>query len=130
MITKDQTINKYCCLYVSEFHLEMILLPFIKKNINSSNIIIFTEYDLEDSIKKLLDRTNFKTEEKEQILDVKYWTNKNIEILENNKFNNYTIIINGSKNEVVIGPDTAPPESKAIIVNIFGVINISNIAEI
>ena len=100
MITKEQKINKYCCLYVSDFHLEMILLPFIKNSINNSNVIIFTEKNLENTIKILLDRTNFKIEDKEQILDIKYWTNDKNEDLLNYNLKDCTIIINGSRNYI------------------------------
>ena len=97
MITKEQKINRYCCLYMSDFHLEMILLPFIKNNIDKSNVIIFTENNLADTIKILLDRINLKTEDKNKILDLKNWTNEKIEVLKDEKFKSYTIIINGSK---------------------------------
>ena len=97
MITKEQNIKKYCCLYVSDFHLEMILLPFIKTNLNNSNIIIFTENNLENTINKLLERTNFKIEDKDKILKLKSWTNKKIEVLKSDSLKKYTIIINGSK---------------------------------
>ena len=33
MITKEHETKKYCCFYASDFHLEMILLPYIKNNI-------------------------------------------------------------------------------------------------
>ena len=33
MITKEHKVKKYCLFYASDFHLEMILLPYIKKNI-------------------------------------------------------------------------------------------------
>ena len=97
MITKEQIIHKYCCLYVSDFHLEMILLPFIKNNIDKTNVIIFTEKDLDKTIRILLDRINLKKEDKNKILDLKNWTNERIEIIKSKKLRNYTIIINGSK---------------------------------
>ena len=43
MITKESKAVKKCCLYASDFHLEMILLPYIKERINKSNFIIFTQ---------------------------------------------------------------------------------------
>lgn len=97
MITKEQIIHKYCCLYVSDFHLEMILLPFIKSNIDKTNVIIFTEKNLDKTVRILLDRINLKKEEKNKILDLKNWTNERIEVIKNENVKNYTIIINGSK---------------------------------
>jgi len=99
MITKEQNKKKYCCFYVSDFHLEMILLPYIKKNIDNSKIVIFTEENLLDTIKILLDRTNFDTEEKNKILDLHYWNNKKIESLSNNN-EKHIFIINGSINYI------------------------------
>ncbi len=97
MITKKQKINKNCCLYVSDFHLEMILLPYLKRRMNNSEILIYTQNDLAESIKTLLDRTNLNIEDKEKILNIKYWDNKNINKNKNENSKEYTIIINGNK---------------------------------
>ena len=95
MITKELNIKKYCCFYVSDFHLEMILLPYIKKHIDNSKIIIFTEEDLLGTIKILLDRINFSEVEKNKILDLHYWNSKRIKKLIN-KDEKYVFIINGN----------------------------------
>lgn len=97
MITKKQKINKNCCLYVSDFHLEMILLPYLKRRMKNSEILIYTQNDLVESIKILLDRTNLNIEDKEKILNIKYWDNKNINKNKNENSKEYTIIINGNK---------------------------------
>ena len=96
MITKESKITKYACFYVSNYHLEMILLPYIKNKIDKSNIVIFTEENLQDTINTLLSRTNFRQEEKKQILNLHYWNNnKEVKI---SKLNNqeYSFIVNGS----------------------------------
>ena len=68
--------KKMYVFYVSEFHLEMILLPFVNKKIEEKEkIIINTEYDLEDTMKVLLNRMNFKEENKEKILGLN-WNKK------------------------------------------------------
>lgn len=68
--------KKMYVFYVSEFHLEMILLPFVNKKIEEKEkIIINTEYDLEDTMKVLLNRMNLKEENKEKILDLN-WNKK------------------------------------------------------
>ena len=97
MITKKQKINKNCCLHVSDFHLEMILLPYLKRRMKNSEILIYTQNDLAESIKILLDRTNLNIEDKEKILNIKYWDNKNINKNKNENSKEYTIIINGNK---------------------------------
>ena len=97
MITKEQNINKYCCLYVSDFHLEMILLPFIKNKMDSSKILFFTQKNLYESVQKVLERTNLNLNNKNKILNIKNWNNKKIEIVSNEKDDEYTIIVNGDK---------------------------------
>ena len=62
--------------YVSEYHLEMILLPFVNRKIEEQEkIIINTEYNLEDTMKVLLNRMNLKEENKEKILGLN-WNKK------------------------------------------------------
>ena len=97
MFTKECNSNKYCLFYVSEFHLEMILLPYIKEKIDKMDIKIYTEDNLTEGIKLLLDRTNFTKEDKNKILKLN-WDNKqlgnDIKVTKDNS----VIIINGSIN--------------------------------
>ena len=65
MVTEEQKGKKLCCFYASEYHLEMILLPYIKNNLKNSNFTIFTQKDLSKSINLLLERINLKKEEKD-----------------------------------------------------------------
>ena len=62
MITKELDGLEKCCIYANDFHLEMILLPYIKENFEENKFIIFTENDLEGTIKTLLERTNLPDE--------------------------------------------------------------------
>lgn len=96
MITNEQEISKYCCLYVSEFHLEMILLPYIKHKIEKSKVIIFTEKNLKGSVEFLLDRLNLNNNDKKILLNIDSWeTNEFNQEYEKNQ--EYTIIINGDE---------------------------------
>ena len=92
MITKEFKLKKYCCLYASDFHLEMILLPYVKKNINKFKIVILTEEDLSESIKQVLDRTNLPEDEKNKILNLN-WENKKEDFSNIEEFT--SIIVNG-----------------------------------
>lgn len=94
MVTKEHDIKKYCCFYVSDFHLEMILLPYIKNNINKCKIVIFTEDNLKDSVKILLERTNFNNEDKNKILSLN-WNDKIKEKITIETLENSTVVING-----------------------------------
>ena len=94
MITKEQQTKKYCCLYASDFHLEMILLPYIKNNIDNTKFKIFTQTDLSKSMKILLNRTNLNIEEKNEMMKLDWKINKK-EKIERENLNNCTVIING-----------------------------------
>lgn len=99
MVTKEQDLKKYCCFYVSDFHLEMILLPYIKNHMKQTKFIIFTERNLSESMKILLDRTNLDFNQKKEILDLN-WKNSKQEDMNDYDFNECTIIINGSFNYI------------------------------
>lgn len=132
MITKEQDVKKYCCFYVSDFHLEMILLPYIKSNIDKTKFVIFTEENLSKSMKLLLDRTNLNLNEKNKMENLN-WNNKKIEDIFNYNFKNSTIIINGSKKYISkINEEIEKKEAEKI--NIIDCYNINekslNVAEI
>ena len=77
-----------------EFHLEMILLPFIKKHLENSIINIITENNLMDTLKVVIERVNLDNESKEKILNLG-WNNHKLIINKKNKKQN-VVIINGS----------------------------------
>lgn len=98
MITKETKICRYCCFHASNFHLEMILLPYIKNNLHKAKIVIVTEEDLSDSIQVLIERINIEEIYKKEILNLG-WNNSSI----NNEENNYEkniFIINGDMNYI------------------------------
>ena len=43
MVTKEGNSQRKCCLYASDYHLEMILLPYIENKIDESNFVIITQ---------------------------------------------------------------------------------------
>lgn len=91
MVVENNKIEKLCCFYVSDFHLEMILIPYINKKIEE-NIIIKTERDLKDTVEILVSKMNLNKENKEKILSLE-WNGK-----ENKKIEDKSnIIIIGKK---------------------------------
>lgn len=101
MITKEHYIKKTGLFCVSDYHLEMILLPYIKERIDEPNIII-TENSLEESINVLLTKVNLDENDKEKIRSLN-WKNTDdfkIEEINNMKDKNVNIIINGSYNYI------------------------------
>lgn len=104
MITKELETNKMCLFCASEYHLEMILLPYIKERINDSKFIIFTEKDLNETLNVLLTKINLDEKVKKQIKELNWKKEDNLKfdelkkILKNNKEIN--IIINGEYNYI------------------------------
>ena len=78
MVVENIQIKKICSFYVSEFHLGMILLPYISQKIERKEpILIVSEKNLLNSIKELVSKVNLKEEIKNQILNLK-WNCSNI----------------------------------------------------
>lgn len=91
VVTNDKNIKKMCSFYASDFHLEMIILPYIEEKIKENKEIrIITENSLEESMNILLSKMNLKN--KDEILNID-WKNSNI----NNINDNTVLIINGTE---------------------------------
>ena len=125
MITKEQSGTKNCCFYASDFHLEMILLPYIKQRINKTNFMILTENDLENTFATLLGRTNLNDKEKEKILSIG-WKNDYLkkmvkidEYIKNNE--KLTIIINGDEKFNRIVKESININSKVNVIDCYEV---------
>lgn len=93
MVVQNERKEKICCFYVSEFHLEMILVPYINERINE-DITILTEKKLKETLEMLISKMNLKKENKEKILnlgwdgDKKIKENSNIIIIGTPKYIN------------------------------------------
>ena len=76
MISKFENTNedvkkqeRVCSFYVSDYHFEIITLPYIEKEIKENHdVIILTENDLENTIKKVLENVNLSGDEKTKSL--------------------------------------------------------------
>ena len=95
MVVKDKKIEKVYSSYVSEYHLEMILVPFINSKIEEKEtVVIETEYDMNETLNTLLSKLNLKEENKEKILRLG-WNKK-----ENNIESKDNVIIIGNKDYI------------------------------
>lgn len=91
LVTNDKNIKRVCSFYVSDFHLEMIILPFISEKIKENKKIkIITENSLEESMKILLSKINIKN--KEDILSIN-WENNYIDEISDDT----VMVINGTE---------------------------------
>ena len=96
-MNKDKkTKEKICAFYASDYHFEMISLPYIDKQMeNKDEIIILTENNLEETMKTLLNKTNLKDDKKKKILKLN-WKNNDSE-----KFETIRTIINQEKDMII-----------------------------
>ena len=91
MIKADESKEKICMFYASDYHFEMISLPYINKNLKeNNNVLVLTENDLNSTIDKLLSMLNLNEEEKNKISKVNWNNNKEekykeIELINKNK---------------------------------------------
>ncbi len=96
MKNNQNTEEKTCAFYASDYHFEMISLPYIEKNLEKDNeIIVLTENNLQDTINTLLSKTNLKEEKKQKIQKINWKVNdeEKIEKINNNIRNNKDTII-------------------------------------
>ena len=53
--------EKICMFFASDYHFEMISVPYINKNLkNNKNVIVITENDLNQTIEEFLSKVNIK----------------------------------------------------------------------
>ena len=72
MVLEEKKVKNICNFYVSEYHLEIMLLPYISKKIdNEENITIITEIDLESTLNVVIERINLDKDKKEKIKKIK-----------------------------------------------------------
>lgn len=93
MVLEEKKVKNICNFYVSEYHLEIMLLSYISKKIdNEENITIITEIDLESTLNVVIERINLDKDKKEKIKKIG-WNIQNIE----NIIPNTNVILIGSK---------------------------------
>ena len=82
MKKNQDTKERLCAFYASDYHFEMMSLPYISKKIDEKDeVIILTENNLEKTIQTFLTKINLKEEKKRQILKLN-WKNSQEEKLE------------------------------------------------
>ena len=105
MLENKNSKDKVCAFYASDYHFEMMTLPYISKKLDESKkVVILSENNLNDTINVLMERTNLKTDKKNKILNLN-WNNNDLEkfrmISENVKNKEQTIIfVKGKENYI------------------------------
>ncbi len=102
-IARGDKRERLCSFYASDYHFEMISIPFIQKEIKDKNkIVILTENNLEETVKTVLNRTNLDENDKNEIMKIGWnkSTEEKIENLKEEKLQEQTIFIKGSKDYI------------------------------
>ena len=104
MVYTNDNIKKICNFYVSDWHLAVMLLPYINKEINKgTKITTVFQNNMRNNIETLVRKLNLKNEK--EILQID-WNTKNNSILERYVKENLSggeenlFIINGDKEYV------------------------------
>lgn len=78
MMKKNKRKEKICLFFASDYHFEMISLPYINENLKKNkNVIIMTENNLDSSVDKVLSNVNLAKEEKDKITKID-WKNDDL----------------------------------------------------
>ena len=96
MNKNQKTKEKTCAFYASDYHFEMISLPYINKKLDESKeIIVLTENNLKETIKTLVSKINLNEGKKVDILKID-WENNDL-----NKFKKINEDIKSKKDMVI-----------------------------
>ena len=105
MMKENKSKEKICLFFASDYHFEMITLPYINEKLKENkNIVIVTENNLEETMKKVISRVNLNENEKKEILKID-WKSDNFskfkEIKELNKKSDEVIVfVKGKENYI------------------------------
>ena len=105
MIKENKREEKLCLFFASDYHFEMISLPYINESLKKNkNVIIMTENNLDNTVNKVLENVNLAKEDKERITKID-WKNNDLdkfkEVKNANKEGKETLIfIKGKENYI------------------------------
>ena len=105
MMKENKREKRLCLFFASDYHFEMISLPYINENLKKdNNVIIMTENDLNGTVDKLLSNINIPKEEKNKLTKID-WKNDDLnkfkEIKAANKDRKDTLIfVKGRENYI------------------------------
>ncbi len=105
MMKENKREKRLCLFFASDYHFEMISLPYINESLKKNeNVIIMTENNLDSSVDKVLSRINLDEEEKNKLTKID-WKNDDLnkfkEIKAANKDGKDTLIfVKGRENYI------------------------------
>ena len=105
MLKENESKEKMCLFFASDYHFEMITLPYINKNLKQNkDIVIVTENNLEKTVEKVIANINLQNEEKEDLENID-WNNNNSKKLRkienlNNEGKDLIVFIKGKEDYI------------------------------
>ena len=76
MIRENERREKMCLFFVSDYHFEMISLPFINKELNDDkNVVVMTENSLDDTVDELLSKINLNQNDRDKLKGIDWSAN-------------------------------------------------------
>lgn len=105
MVKENKSKEKLCLFFASDYHFEMISLPYINDKLKQDkNVIIITENDLNKTVDTVLSRINLNINEREKLSKID-WKNDDLnkfkEIKKANEDGKETVIfVKGKKNYI------------------------------
>ena len=120
-------INKMCSFYVNDWHLTVMMLPYISNKLQKKEkITIISEEDLEANLKTILDKTNMNDIIKKEITQIG-WSKTLVKNI-NTKISE----IEGTNNIIIIGNEKYIEDTNKTIENKVktGEINVVNCYEV
>lgn len=89
--------EKTCAFYASDYHFEMITLPYIERNMEKEKkVIILTENNLKETANKLIERINLNEEKKKKLIKID-WNNNDL-----NKFKQIKNIADSNEELIIL----------------------------
>ena len=78
MVKESKNEEKLCLFFASDYHFEMISLPYINESLKKNeNVIVMTENNLDSSVDKVLSRINLNKEERNRLTKID-WKNDDV----------------------------------------------------
>lgn len=78
MMKENKREEKLCLFFASDYHFEMISLPYINESLKKNeNVIVMTENNLDSSVDKVLSRINLNKEERNRLTKID-WKNDDV----------------------------------------------------
>lgn len=75
-MTKDNK-EKLCLFFASDYHFEMISLPFISKELNDDKkVVVITENNLSETVDELLSKINLNKDDRDKLKKID-WSDRN-----------------------------------------------------